>query len=197
MKSSDTRRNSPKRWAPIVLLAIPIASGCSSSTSARSIPVMPTHPSAVATPLLVSPLAPTAVPPVTSVAEVAFATRSLGWAVGLRCRGSGASGSCATLESSTADGGKTWSGAVVVAQPHYSEDSLPRVHVRFRGLDGWVFGPGIYGTHNGGRTWRLQDDRPTLSLEPAGTSVWAVTGFIRAQLCQPRLSASTAAQITG
>ncbi len=153
---------------------------------------MPTHPSAVATPLLVSPLAPTAVPPVTSVAEVAFATRSLGWAVGLRCRGSGASGSCATLESSTADGGKTWSGAVVVAQPHYSEDSLPRVHVRFRGLDGWVFGPGIYGTHNGGRTWRLQDDRPTLSLETAGTSVWAVTGCIRAQLCQPRLIESTA-----
>ncbi len=184
-------RNSPTRLGGVLLAAL-IASGCSSSSSAGPTSISPTPHVVLSTPSILSPPSVPAGPSRTFVSEVAFATRRLGWAAGLHCGDPGANGRCAILGSSTADGGKTWSAAVPVGQPEYSEDSSPRIHIRFSGLHGWVFGPGIYGTHDGGRTWRLQDQRPTLSLESAGSSVWAVTGCIRSQPCAPHLIESSA-----
>jgi hypothetical protein len=54
--------------------------------------------------------------------------------------------------------------------------------------NGWVFGIGMWATHDGGATWRPVDSAYGLvsSLEPAARRVWAV-----AQSAEPRVLTAT------
>ncbi|MFN2464296.1 MAG: hypothetical protein ABR573_10400 [Candidatus Dormibacteria bacterium] len=124
--------------------------------------------------------------------EVAFSGPTTGWAVGARCDDGGAAAKCDLLVSSTQDGGSTWTSPVFVGRPDISVASIPAVHIRVSGASVWVFGPGIYGSHDGGRSWRPQDSRAILSLETSGGSAWAVAGCTRNHSCVPHLITSTA-----
>ena len=89
--------------------------------------------------------------------------------------------SCVALARST-DGGSSWvvlpaPSAGYVARGIPSTSSLPVVsEVRFADeLDGWVFGPALFATHDGGQTWQEIDlGGSVVSLETSGGYVDAV-----------------------
>jgi hypothetical protein len=85
-------------------------------------------------------------------ASVTFVSTTQGFVLGVQTC---ATGSCATL-ASTIDGGSTWTYAG--AAPAAITGSNPAVSkVRFATKnDGWAFGPQLWSTHNGGRTWSEQ-----------------------------------------
>ena len=96
--------------------------------------------------------------------------------------------SCVVLVRTT-DGGDTWVGlpappAGYVAHAASSGSGLPVVdEVRFADpLDGWVFGPTLFATHDGGRTWQQVDiGGSVVSLEASGGFVDAVVSPCRGE----------------
>jgi hypothetical protein len=86
-----------------------------------------------------------------------FIGTDTGWVIGQ----AGTPGHCATRYCTsvarTDDGGKTWSG--VPAPLTGSPDGATGVsQIRFlNDSDGWAFGPELYATHDGGRTWTRVD----------------------------------------
>jgi len=85
------------------------------------------------------------------------------------------SGSCATSVASTTDGGSTFSPPVPVTSwscaNGYSETSLTFDEAG----DGFVYGPSLYVSHDGGQTWSSQTSSGTvLAVVPVGRSVWMV-----------------------
>jgi photosystem II stability/assembly factor-like uncharacterized protein len=114
--------------------------------------------------------------PLTTQSAVAFADSSHGWLVASRC-----STACVLEVATTLDGGTSWGGPVTVAtDAELSRASagpptlLFSLGVRFVGDDGWIFGPGVFQTHNGGRSWKRTLDGAIPVLEPYGRSVWAL-----------------------
>ena len=87
-------------------------------------------------------------------ASVTFVSATQGFVLGAQtCT----TGTCATL-ASTVNGGSTWT--YVGAVPAAITGSNPAVSkVRFATKnDGWAFGPQLWSTHDGGRTWTHADD---------------------------------------
>jgi hypothetical protein len=90
-------------------------------------------------------------------------------------------GSCVAL-ARTSDEGSRWAelpapSADYVAPGAQSTSSLPAVReVRFADrLDGWVFGPALFATHDGGRTWQqINLGGSVISLETSGGYVDAI-----------------------
>jgi hypothetical protein len=85
-----------------------------------------------------------------------------------------ATGSCATL-ASTVNGGSTWTYAGAV--PAAITGSNPAVSkVRFATKnDGWAFGPQLWSTHDGGRTWTNQaTPGPVSDVEASGGVAYAL-----------------------
>lgn len=82
----------------------------------------------------------------------------------------------------TTDGGDTWVGltaphASYVAHGAPAAPGLPGVdEVRFANpFDGWAFGPALFDTHDGGRTWQQVDiGGSVVALETSGGYVDAV-----------------------
>jgi photosystem II stability/assembly factor-like uncharacterized protein len=129
---------------------------------------------ATATPTL-SPAATAqgAVPAGFTPASVTFVSPERGFVLGvLPC----AAGSCTTLVA-TADAGKTWN---VVGQLHPAlvGDEAGVSTVRFATpQDGWVFGPQLWSTHDGGKTWRqTAEPQPVTDVEAAAGSAYALVG---------------------
>ncbi len=108
--------------------------------------------------------------------SVTFVSSRTGWVIGQ----AGTPGQCATnyctSVARTGDAGRTWSG--VPAPLTGAPDGATGVsQIRFLNLnDGWAFGPGLFVTHTGGKTWtpvgtgglRVTD------LETVGTRVFAL-----------------------
>ena len=110
--------------------------------------------------------------------DVWFLNANEGWAVIL----SGTDHAVETIHS--LDGGVTWSAAVKVASLIVAEGNAPpHVGIRFTSpRTGWVFGPGIYATSDGGQTWTETLAAASVSdLATYGDSAWAITG------CDPRV----------
>ncbi len=104
-------------------------------------------------------------------ASVTFVSTTQGFVLGVQTC---AAGSCATL-ASTADGGATWS--YVGAVPAAITGSNPAVSkVRFATKnDGWAFGPQLWSTHDGGRTWSHQETPgPVSDVEASGGVAYAL-----------------------
>jgi photosystem II stability/assembly factor-like uncharacterized protein len=85
------------------------------------------------------------------VLSTSWISEQVGWALGaVPCTG----GRCLSL-AQTGDGGATWVPRQAPSVPPASAtDALAAQKVRFANLnDGWVFGPGLWATHDGGIHW--------------------------------------------
>jgi hypothetical protein len=95
----------------------------------------------------------------------------------------GVAGTCAaracTAMAATHDYGRTW--AEMAAPPAGPADGKKGVsQVRFLDYkNGWAYGPALYATHNGGRSWRaiLTHGGRVLDLSTVGHRAFAVVGF--------------------
>jgi hypothetical protein len=81
----------------------------------------------------------------------------------------------------TRDGGQTWVGLRRPPMPVADSSDVQQRHVRFANLnDGWIYGPDLWVTHDGGATWKqpsvegLSRDTPVTALETDGEVVHAV-----------------------
>jgi hypothetical protein len=121
----------------------------------------------------------TLIPPVPAdfrPTSVTFVSTRTGWVIGQ----AGTPGNCATQYCTsvarTGDAGRTWSG--VPAPLTGAPDGATGVsQLRFLNLSsGWAFGPGLFVTHTGGKTWTPVDTgglRVT-ELETVGNRVFAL-----------------------
>jgi hypothetical protein len=123
--------------------------------------------------------APPPAPPNFAATSVTFVGTHTGYLLGQ----AGTPGHCGppkpyvcTSLAGTDDGGKTWHG---VSAPVTGAPNGPSgvSQVRFYNTsDGWAFGPELWATHNGGRSWRQisTGGMRVTALETAGTRVFAV-----------------------
>ena len=123
-----------------------------------------------------SAAAPAPVPPNFRPTSVTFVGTETGWVIGQ----AGVAGHCATAfctsVARTDNAGKTWSG--VPAPLTGSPDGSTGVSgIRFLNTqDGWAFGPGLYATRDGGRTWTpvATGGLRVTDLETVGSRVFAL-----------------------
>lgn len=141
-----------------------------------------------------------ALPPISSavpkeILEVSFIDPSHGWLLGLPCGGENA---CYRLTIAvTSNGGSTWTsrtsihaGLGYTAYPAYAQPAANRARsIRFADpRDGWVYGPALYATHDGGRSWKHIVLKGLISdVIPVGHSVWAVDTRCHGTKCSTTL----------
>lgn len=114
-----------------------------------------------------------AVPAAFAPQSVTFVSPSAGFALGAApCE----KGSCTTLVATT-DAGKTWS-LVAELSPSLVGDDPAVSKVRFAtATDGWVFGPQLWSTHDGGKSWRqITESQPVSDVEAAAGVAYALAG---------------------
>ncbi len=123
-----------------------------------------------------SPAALAPVPPDFRPMSVTFVGTETGWVIGQ----AGVAGHCATAfctsVARTDNAGKTWTGvpAPVTGSP---DGSTGVSQIRFlNSEDGWAFGPGLFATRDGGRTWTQvgTGGLRVTSLETVGNRVFAL-----------------------
>lgn len=127
----------------------------------------------------VTPPAGTTVPSGFEPASVTFISTTTGFVIGI-------DSSCPTITcvalARTTDDGTSWTAlpappAGYVSHSGQSSPTVPVVsEVRFADeLDGWMYGPSLFATHNGGATWqRVNLGGSVISLETSGGTVDAV-----------------------
>ncbi len=158
-------------------LAVTGASCATSSKPAASTTSVP-HP--------VSPPKGSVVPTGFEPGSVSFVSTTTGFALGIDS--SCPADTCVALARST-NRGSSWVAlpapiAGYVAHGGPSTSSQPVVsEVRFADeLDGWVFGPALFATHDGGRTWqRIDLSGSVVALETSGGYVDAVVSPCRGE----------------
>ena len=138
---------------------------------ARSLPVVSAPPAASAA---ASP-SPASGP--SSLVDLTWISEQEGWALG---RTSCSNGLCAQLFR-TADGGQTWAQlpdppAVAPINRGGVQSALPAVsHIRFASATiGYLWGPALLMTTDGGRTWQTQPSPTIEALEPSAGSVYRI-----------------------
>ena len=116
--------------------------------------------------------------------STSFVSTSVGFVLGIS---SCSTGSCTTI-ARTENGGKTWlqipAPSVPLAQgPLITTDSSAVSKIRFVNiLDGYVFGPNLFTTHDGGATWHkvtlpgVPSSYGVMSLETNATSTFLIAG---------------------
>jgi len=145
--------------------------GRSTAETAPTTPVPPTASNTTMPSITTSPLSTTNAPtPVLGVAAVAFLNGSDGY--GLFSEDTGGA-SCSLSVASTHDGGVTFSARVLLPP---TAQCFPTPSLSFDNVgDGFVSGPGLVVTHDGGLTWSaISTPGTVLSVIPLGRSVWMV-----------------------
>lgn len=179
----------PSRFLPATLIALAALTGaCVSSRpaprSTTTVPVattttVPRTTSSVATTTTAAPPAGTVVPSGFEPASVTFVSTTTGFVIGIDS--SCAAGTCVALARTT-DGGTSWVSlpapqAGYTAHGVQGSSTVPGVsEVRFAGeMDGWIYGPSLFATHDGGATWQQVNlGGSVISLETSGGYVDAV-----------------------
>ncbi len=128
-----------------------------------------------------SPSASIALPPVPAnfePASVTYIGLNTGWVIGQ----AGTPGDCATQYCTsiarTDNGGQSWYG-VPAPMTGAASGSTGVSQIRFlTDEDGWAFGPQLWATQNGGKTWTQvpTNGQRVIDLETAGTSAFAILG---------------------
>jgi photosystem II stability/assembly factor-like uncharacterized protein len=109
------------------------------------------------------------------VEDLTWISDTHGWALVYRpgCGGSG----CSAIDVTT-DGGADWTQTATIAANNSDCQgcAVPSVtHLRFaNALDGYAFGPDLFTTTDGGRSWVEQPGDYVAALEPAGSTVLRV-----------------------
>jgi len=167
---SDARTSAVASGSPSAVASTTAAS--SASASASTTPTTPTTPTPAASQASsAGHLQP--VPAAFEPASVTFVSASRGFALGVTpCN----AGTCTTLVS-TADGGGHWSFVATVPAP-FGGASSAVAKVRFATADdGWVFGPELWSTHDGGIRWtHVATAGPTADVEASGGMAYALVG---------------------
>jgi hypothetical protein len=119
-----------------------------------------------------------AVPANFEPSSVTYIGVNTGWVIGQ----AGTPGDCATQYctsiAGTDNGGQTWYG-VPAPVTGAASGSTGVSQIRFlNDEDGWAFGPQLWATHNGGKTWTQisTNGQRVIDLETAGTSAFAILG---------------------
>ena len=138
------------------------ASGIASAAASSAVPTGPTR------------LGP--VPGNFRPTSVTFVGPRTGWVIGQALTPGHCASQFCTSVAVTRDAGKTWAGVPApMAGPADGASGLSQI--RFLDLtDGWAYGPQLFATHTGGRTWAQVDTgglRVT-ALETVGDRVFAV-----------------------
>jgi hypothetical protein len=130
-----------------------------------------------AKPTPTTPATPTAppVPPNFQATSVTFVGQHTGWVIGQ----AGVQGHCATQYCTsmarTSDAGQTWTG-VPAPETGAPSGAAGVGQVRFlNDNEGWAFGPQLFATTDGGRTWTEQSASGRVTaLETVGTRAFAI-----------------------
>jgi photosystem II stability/assembly factor-like uncharacterized protein len=121
--------------------------------------------------------------PPTQLASFSFVSPSLGWALG----GAPCGGSLCASVLRTSDGGRTWQR--VPAPPAYLGACQKQTcvsQIRFANAqDGYIFGPALFVTTDGGQHWHSEPSQSIVALEAAGTNVVRVLSSGAVQSAQP------------
>ena len=136
----------------------PVPSNLIATLSPTAAPTNSLAPTPTLTPTT-QPLAGAPVPAGFRPMSVTFVSTQQGWVLGSApC----ATGRCPAI-ARTIDGGKTWT---TIDAPKTTIGSEPGVDVSGKGItgirfadlrDGWAFGPELWATHDGGKTWKRLD----------------------------------------
>ena len=88
-----------------------------------------------------------------------------------------AEGTC-TAAAQTSDYGTVWTRlGAPDAGPANGSSGVSQIRFNVDRTDGWAYGPGLYATHNGGRTWRqLSMPGRVIDLSTVGGMAFAVVG---------------------
>jgi hypothetical protein len=176
------RVEKPSKALSAVVLGLVMAVGaCTSShTTSRSTTTTTMAPSTTTTttPPVATPTG-TTVPSGFEPGSVTFVSATTGFVIGIdsECP----AGSCVVLARTT-DGGSSWAAlpapaAGYVAHGQPSSSTVPVVsEVRFADdLNGWIYGPALFATHDGGDSWQhVSLGGSVVSLETSGDYVDAV-----------------------
>lgn len=157
------------------------------STPRPTEPALPTATATVTATSAAAPSGPTSTPAPAGTPEPGAALQTLdlsftgdtqGWALVSSCAGS----SCKALLKTTNDGGRNWQTlAAPPVEPGFfpqeSRDPKQVARVYFaNSQDGWLFGPGFYSTHDGGKNWQAGDfPGDIIEMASAGKTTLAVT----------------------
>jgi hypothetical protein len=154
-------------------------SAAASSAPAISSPAAPTTTPAAspsAAPSTVAAVSLTGFKP----ASVTFVSATQGFVGGVQAC---ATGSCATLAATT-DGGATWTYVGALPAP-ISGANAAISKVRFAtSHDGWAFGPQLWSTHDGGKTWTQQTTPgPVYDVEASGGTAYLLEASCGTEPC--------------
>ncbi|MEP6659777.1 MAG: YCF48-related protein [Acidimicrobiales bacterium] len=148
-----------------------VSAAPSTSVGSTTIPAPTTVPSPVPGPVGLP------VPALFTSSSVTFVSLHTGWVLGTAPCGLT---HCMELLR-TRDGGQTWVALPQPPMPVADSSNVQQRHVRFANLnDGWIYGPDLWVTHDGGATWNrapgegLSPDTPVTALETDGEVVYAV-----------------------
>lgn len=123
------------------------------------------------------------------VIDLSFVDALHGWALGQLCSGDYAADlvhptlqlrACRLEVRATVNGGRRWQHRAFPllrgrdpADPPWGLSKIPHVQFTSR-YNGWIFGPGLYATQDGGVTWQPAEHSNRIThLATVGSSVWA------------------------
>jgi photosystem II stability/assembly factor-like uncharacterized protein len=142
-----------------------------------ALPPAAPRPAAPGTPPASPPPATTPPTPGVQWTGLSFLDANLGWALGSRC----ADGTCHAVLRRTVDGGRTWLPGGDPKVSWMADEAPSALGVRVDSvvfadpLNGWLYGSGIYATHDGGLHWKELNLGYTFDVTPRGGTVWAVS----------------------
>lgn len=114
--------------------------------------------------------------------DASFASASDGWLLGVTLQNCWTSSASRLVVRKTTDGGRVW--VTVPAPPApfaggatVAPGSAERIYFA-DSRDGWVFGPGLWSTHDGGATWHRVDTGGRAVYSLAATEGHAVAAYL-------------------